>query len=271
MYERGAVLCAAMGISRGLRMAGTIRKASEIAGSRIMAKTICSKVDSRKVAVTQNVNEIKGLHDDDSTTCQSMIERLMEKMDHLTNIVNGLSRNTAATKKALSERNFRPMPWESDMASALQRIFYLEWKLEAIEKGLRRNTIMISGLEICKTNIREYVRGFLNDTFQVSVTVERAQLLERPEKPSLIIVTLGNIEDKNRIIAMRAILKGSGIYINSRETTYDKDVRQQLKLIAKDETEKGRMVNVRYRKLIVDGVEYIWEHGTGLQKSPKKH
>lgn len=191
---------------------------------------------------------------------KDLLTQLLSRMDALTGEVKELRkenkalRDTVDEMRALREEiDVRALTWDTNIIELKERIAFMEQQEEAREKKDKLKNIVISGLETKDQNISQQVEFFIENELQVVCGVKEASVSTKEGRPDLIFVELCPLEDKRKIMANKSKLKGTRIFINHAETTKDKE-----------EAAKRKNTRIGYRKLLIDGIQYMWDNEKGL-------
>lgn len=134
--------------------------------------------------------------------------------------------------------------------------------MEIVEKQIRRNNIVIQGIEDGgNDNVKDKVKElFTRIGADVKIEKDITEIIRlgpyNPAKKRAVLVKLNGWEQKMKIYNQTKKLKGSNIWINdefSRKVIQD---RKELIPRLKEARDKGHSASLRYNKLIIDGVSY---------------
>lgn len=133
-------------------------------------------------------------------------------------------------------------------------------RIEKLEKEKREKNIVIQGLDIKKNeteNLKNRLEHFIKDELNVVVSVQAASRLGK----KTCLVELADKQDKFKIMRNKKILKerpGDKVYIDNDFTPKEREIENQIRMVAKEERTKGKKVISGYQKLFIDGIEFRW-------------
>lgn len=129
-------------------------------------------------------------------------------------------------------------------------------RLREKEKWERRNNIVIKGLEKKEKGMEEIAIEFLKNEFGLKKGVGKI-IIVRKSKKEIALVELKDWEAKQKIMREKSKLGERKIYIDHDLTKEERKVQRMIVERAREERVKGRKVKVGYRKLIIDGTQFI--------------
>lgn len=136
--------------------------------------------------------------------------------------------------------------------------------VEKIDRGTRKNNIIVSGLEIDKmegNNNPEKIEKFLKQHLDITTKIKQVQ----KTKNNLLIIGIESFEDKIEIMRNKNKLKQtelSKIYISNDLTPRERQIQKSLKELADKSRQENKVVKMGYQKLIIDGQEWRWNEKT---------
>lgn len=128
--------------------------------------------------------------------------------------------------------------------------------LNAVEKKLRKNNIIIRGLTCNSSNAKKVVSDFLNEHFNIPDATIDATLIGKDK--DRIKATLRNAETKNIVIKIKKSLK-TPVFINHDLTPLESKIDKKLREEGKRLSAKGLKVKQGFQKLIVNDRSMIWD------------
>lgn len=136
----------------------------------------------------------------------------------------------------------------------------LQHKLEISERKEKRNNVIIHGMQINKKNIKEEVQSLFKTRMHVDEPIIGVRRIGYPREnfTQTIIVELGSLESKVKLMRQKHTLRGSTIYINDDLTQKERFIQKEITKIAKREEEKGKVVKIGYQKLVINGKSLKW-------------
>ncbi|KAK9692846.1 hypothetical protein QE152_g34873 [Popillia japonica] len=144
----------------------------------------------------------------------------------------------------------------NELENKLEKMGEIEQKIEKIEKDRRRKNIIIKGAEFKDKIEMEEVQKFIENKIGVKSEVKEVEKIGDGKN---IRVTLENLETKHMILKNKSKLRGSKYYIDSDLTDQELKIQKTLRVIAKNEKEKGKRIKVGFQKIIMDGKTMIWD------------
>lgn len=131
---------------------------------------------------------------------------------------------------------------------------------EIREKERKQNNIIISGLKMDTSDsiiLKQAMANFTKEHLQVEAKIK----LVRKLGPKTCLVELESAEEKRKIMQNKAKLrnlKGEKIFINDDLTKKEMEMQKNLRTMAQEERNSGKVVKVGYQKLIINGTEWRW-------------
>lgn len=100
---------------------------------------------------------------------------------------------------------------------------------------------------------------------KTQVVITKAFKINRGRKSEMIIAQIQDWDQKQNIMKSKNKLKGIEVEIENDLTW--KKIEIQKRIVGISREEKGSKVNIGYKKIWVDGQQYIWnEENQGLKK-----
>ncbi|KYN19073.1 hypothetical protein ALC57_08605 [Trachymyrmex cornetzi] len=132
-------------------------------------------------------------------------------------------------KEEMKERDER---WMREKEEMKERIRVLERK---------EKKIMVKGVKIEEGKIEEQIKEVMR-SIDVGVGIERMRKMEegRKEKRRMVVVTLGSVEDKGRIMRNKWRMKGRDIWIEDL-TWKERKMRWRMRQVVMKEGGRARM------------------------------
>lgn len=210
----------------------------------LLLKEIKEEIEKNRKESAEFKNEIMNLH-----------VELMSEM-------KGLLRDE------LQERDRK---WQEEKRTMENKIKSLESGLEAQERNMRRNNVVIQG-EIEKlmqegTGLVERIGGLLLEEAKVNVQIDAAFKIGK--KKDLILVKFRNFEDKQIVMKSRNLLLEKKVYINNDLTPKERTIQRHILQRAKEEKARGHSTRIGYMKLKIDETWWEWDDHSGAL-TPKK-
>lgn len=77
-------------------------------------------------------------------------------------------------------------------------------------------------------------------------------------------------EEKTKVMQSKSKLKGKNIFIDNDLTENESCVQKKLREVATKERQEGKTVKVGYKKLIIEGKDWLWDDTTASIKESNK-
>ena len=141
-----------------------------------------------------------------------------------------------------------------------RKVREIERKLEMKEREERRENIIIKGLKKGDTSVEERVRELMGE-LKTEVEIRGVRIVGRREesKGEMVIVKLGSIEQKRRVLERKMVLKGRRERIEEDWTWEERKRQWRIGQIADEERKRGRRVRLGYGRVWIDGELWRWE------------
>lgn len=140
-----------------------------------------------------------------------------------------------------------------------QAVNKLESKIEMIEKREKKNNIIIKGVKIDEADNSEKLSQLIKDKMEVDIKIKSVQIIKKYDKP-IVLARIDAWEDKIQIMKNKHKLRKTDVYIENDMTAEEREVQAMIRNFARQEREKGKAAIVKYRKLIIDGVLWVWDN-----------
>ena len=131
--------------------------------------------------------------------------------------------------------------------------------MEMNQRSLRRNNIIISGIEETSENenIEEVISSFFLDRLGVpDVQIQKATRLGRKGGSNrLILVVMVSFGEKLKVLRQKQSLKGTKIYLNDDLTPDQRVKRKQLWQMCLQARRDGKSAFIKIDKVVVNNVE----------------
>jgi len=138
----------------------------------------------------------------------------------------------------------------------------LKRRINQMERREKKANIVIRGvgnkedsaLKIAKEVVRNTGGGEVESEIVDAFNIGRGGA-------KVILVKMSSYDSKREVMKNRSKLKGSRIYVDARDdlTSEDDKIQRNIRKWAKAESAKGKRVNVRTGKCLVDGTMYEWD------------
>lgn len=188
---------------------------------------------------------------------EAKLDRIIEKLDKME---TGMEMCNKQMHELKNEFKMKEKKWEVEKNALLERINKLEENEELREKEKRKNNVMIYGLE--EEGEADVAVKKLASSLQVTIKIEEAVRLgnKMDGKKRPVLVKLHNWEEKKSLLTKKGILRAtkSKVFIDDDLTKREREVQMRIKERAKEERLKGKKVLMRYQKLCIDGIWWMW-------------
>lgn len=199
------------------------------------------------------------------------MEELRKMNEAMQDILKELRANTSEIRELKEEMKSKEKKWECERKELTERIEKLEQRIEKNEKEKRRNNLVIKGKNLENSNNKEKMAEFMKNKLEVDAEIKKVVTISKKDDWNTILVQMETWEEKLKVLKNKNKLKGSNIFIEHDYTQDERRIQGEIIKIAKAETEKGNETKIFYRKMLINGVPYIWdENEKGLVKDEKK-
>lgn len=140
-----------------------------------------------------------------------------------------------------------------------EKIGQLEKSVRILQNKEKKKNIVIRGaVMVDKENLEIKVKELLQEKIKVTVDLEHVRLVETKKKEQLIVGQLKNMQQKIQVMKAKRNLAGSKIFIDDDLTWEERNVQMTIRKIRDEERKNGKRVKIGYRKMILEGEEWIW-------------
>lgn len=195
----------------------------------------------------------RGLEEYETEENMDEIKAMMKQMMEM------IKTNTEENKALREEMRRKEEKWESEKLQLEKRIEKLEHKLEEKDKERRKCNVVIKGIAEKQIYNTQGIKGWIKTNLKVDVEVKSVINLSKPDKRDMLLVELGNYQEKQDIMKNKSRLKGTEIYVEYDLTLEERKIAAYLRKTAKEEREKGKQVKIGYKKLYVNRKMYVWD------------
>lgn len=132
--------------------------------------------------------------------------------------------------------------------------------MEQQEQLQKKNHIIIQGLKVNGEKVKEETALFLREHlgFTGKIITARTIGYERDK----ILAQINSYEEKVEIMMNKYKLRNKPIYINNDETKKEKEIQIKLRNMAREKRIEGKEAHVSYKRIKIDGKQYIWNEDT---------
>lgn len=173
-------------------------------------------------------------------------------------ILQEVKKNTKEMKDLKTQLETKEKEWNKEKGILTERISKLEDALEKRDKLDRKHNIIIKGLTDESVCNKQGIEKFLEETLKIQTTVKEAFKINKQGERQTILVKFDNWNKKEEVMKKKALLTKTDIYMDHDLTQGEQKIQFEIRSIAKEEKNKGKIVTVGYQKLKVDGKQYIW-------------
>lgn len=162
-------------------------------------------------------------------------------------------------KELKAEMQTKEKLWKEEKEQLINRIEILEKNAEREEKEKRKNNIIIKGVST-EHEAKQTVEKLFTETLGVQSKIIDAFKINKPDKKGILLVKMENWHMKQEVMKMKNKLKGSQIYIEHDLTNEERKIQWEIRNIAKEENAKGKQTRIGFKKLIINGEEFVWNN-----------
>lgn len=148
-------------------------------------------------------------------------------------------------------------------------------RLSFIEKQNVQRNLVFFGIEESEKSyfqLQENILNIINNKLKIKTDVLEIQSVKRfgstGKKPRPISITLSTLGKKIQILKNKKFLEGSNMYIQEEFPKKVLEIRKELKIKQKLETEKGNTAYLKYDKLIIKDKKETTYNKRQLSESP---
>lgn len=194
-------------------------------------------------------------------TMQGTVESLSDRM---TNVENAIKTSVDKLEKRFDDRE---KEWEIERVALIQTQTQLESRLDQLERRLKRNSVLITGLNVVN---RENAVVVVNGLFTgQGVTVEEASVINAKGDRPKVIAKFKNFDDKLKVLKEQKDLamidtegKSVPIFVNDDLTKKEQHIQFRGRELAKEMRGKKKEVIVGFRKVSIDAEWHFWDEET---------
>lgn len=149
--------------------------------------------------------------------------------------------------------------WSEDKRNILAKQSELEARLDRMERGEKRNNIVITGLDgDGAATASSIVNGLLSQQLGLTVTAVDAFQVKLKSGERKYIARMRNWDDKMAVMRAKGTLKNN-VYISDDLTKKDQFIQFKARQLAKELKVEGRLVKVGTGRIVVDGATLMWD------------
>lgn len=200
--------------------------------------------------------DVGGERERETDNVMVMLKELLKEVQAIRKENHEFKQDMADLKKENRELKLEVV----NLQTRVQKLEKVEQRIERIEKESKLNKVVIKGMPM-KDNehgmLKEKVEEFIKSNLQVEVKTKTAFKINR----SMCVVEFESWGDKNEVMQNKRKLKGmsSGrVFIDNDMTEQEREIQGKIRQVAAGERRQGRTVIVKYQRMVVDGVEWMW-------------
>lgn len=229
------------GLKRELDLNSSEEKEAEI--SRKSKKVIRSPTQKKE---TKNTGEGK-------------MGDLKEIKDLISTLRDDIKNNTEENQKLREEMIKREEKWETEKKHLIKRIDQLENKFEAMEKEKRKCRLVIKGAKFKEEHKQEETKQFLAEKLGVEAEVKSVIILQGKNGTNANLVEMKDWENKQIVMKNKYKLRGTNVYIDNDMTPKERGIQAEIRKISREERSKGNRTRIGYKKITIEGVDFVWD------------
>ncbi|XP_036145349.1 trichohyalin isoform X1 [Monomorium pharaonis] len=213
------------------------------------------KMDEGKEELKKQIADLKNRWEEERREMRDRIE-LMEK--RIEDLEEKLEKEGDKRREILKEEGRKE--GKEGAGEITRRMREVEVRLDKRERESRRNNIIVKGIKIGEGKVEETIKELWGEMgIEESLReVRRVGGVDR-EGRGMMLVKLGSLESKRRVMEAKKRLKGRRERIDDDLTREERRARWKIEREADKEREKGKRVNVGYMRMWVDGKVKIWD------------
>lgn len=187
-------------------------------------------------------------------------EEKMGELKEITDIIkimrDELKISTEENQKLREEMVKREKRWDTEKKQLIKRIDQLENKFEKMEKEKRKCRLVIKGVKFEAEQKEEATKQFLTEKLGVKAEVKAVIILQ--DRRGMNLVEMKDWDSKQTVMKNKYKLKGTNVYIDNDMTPKERGIQAEIRKIAREEKSKGRRTKIGYRRITIEGVDYVW-------------
>ena len=146
-----------------------------------------------------------------------------------------------------------------ELNTKLEKIYYIEEKIESYERKNKRNNIIISGLkvDVNKERAKDEIEKFVQKNLNVQIKAKNVNKINNKR----CVIELESFEKKLEVMKNKSKLKsieGDKIYIDNDLTKKEIQIQKKIKEIANEERLNQKQVKIGHQKIFIEKELYIW-------------
>lgn len=156
------------------------------------------------------------------------------------------------------ERRKEKEEWSEEKKIIEKRLTDLEWMNERVDRQNRKKNIIIKGLSEGKKMVEQDVEKFIEEALRIEVKIKRVSEIKTKGKNKWMLAELESWEQKKEVMEKKKNLEKS-VRIEDDLTKKEREIQEKLRVIAREEREKGDVkVRIGYKKIFLKQKWYWW-------------
>lgn len=147
----------------------------------------------------------------------------------------------------------------------------MERKEELRDKQIRKNNVVIKGLETIGDSPEKTVKDFLSTEMGMRDCVKEVTPIRKAGKIILLAVKMTNSEAKKHFMMKKNNVNLQNITIRHDSTFAEREMQREIHRIAKSEEAKGHAIKIGFGRLWINDTAYIWKEGVGLTENFRRN
>lgn len=175
-------------------------------------------------------------------------------------------------KEEMKNLNKENVKLRKELEEAKQKLQIMEGRLEHLEKNMRKNNVVITGIQLDTTGeveLKNKMFNFFKQNLKEEVKIEKAMKLG----PTTCLLQLKENEEKRKIMEKKRdlrFLRNEKVYINDDMTALERKIQKEVRDKCKELREQGKNVKIGFKKLTVNGEVWKWDRN-GIMKDMEKN
>uniref|UniRef100_A0A6P7FC70 Uncharacterized protein PF11_0207-like isoform X1 n=1 Tax=Diabrotica virgifera virgifera TaxID=50390 RepID=A0A6P7FC70_DIAVI len=200
---------------------------------------------------------------------ESKLDTIIEMMSKLSNDVTEIKKDQKSSKEAIEQliEDNRKLKNENkhlkqENKEIKEELKEIKENMEFMEKQRRKNNVVMNGLTIDTYEqgaIKEAMLNLFKGHMEIEVKIKNAYKLGT----KTCLIELEDQEDKIKVMKNKSKLKNykeEKIYINNDTTMREREIQKTIRMIAREERDKGNEVKIGTNKLWVNNEEWKWNN-----------
>ena len=154
-----------------------------------------------------------------------------------------------------------------------QRLERIEKVLEQTERGMKRNNLIVKGIEM-RGESGEGLKREMESLLKVSVGVDAELQTARRVSEKMYVIGMKNFEEKMEVLKHKKNLKGHAekVFIQSDLTYKEREIQRIIRGRGAEERRNGKSTKIGYNYIIIDKTRWNWNSETeSLEKEVAKN